>query len=291
MQYAQLRAFHAVALHGGFSRAAEALNLTQPAISDQVRRLEQEFSVSLFDRRPRSVELTAIGRKLLSATRRFFDAEQEAGDILSAARSLSAGSLTLYTDAPYLAMRLIAEFRKNHPGIEIKVLTGNAEHCLESVLDYRADVAISAATRQDARLTSLPLHREPLAAVMIPDHPLAAAGSIKLTELTREPLIFREARSVTRRLFEDDLARRGITCLPALEVEGREALVEAVASGLGIGVMAPSELGSDRRLVSVPISDARSVMTDSLVRLAERPPSAIIDAVFDVAERMSPVSG
>ena len=291
MQYAQLRAFHAVALHGGFSRAAEALNLTQPAISDQVRRLEQEFAVSLFDRRPRSVELTAIGRKLLSATRRFFDAEQEARDILTAARSLSAGSLTLYTDAPYLAMRLIAEFRKDHPGIEIKVLTGNAEHCLESVLDYRADVAISAATRQDARLTSLPLHREPLAAVMVPDHPLAAKDSIRLAELTREPLIFRESRSVTRRLFEDDLARRGITCVPALEVEGREARVEAVASGLGIGVMAPSELGGDRRLVSVPISDARSIMTDSLVRLAERPPSAIIDAVFAVAERMSPAAG
>ena len=291
MQYAQLRAFHAVALHGGFSKAAEALNLTQPAISDQVRRLEQEFAVSLFDRKPRSVELTAIGRKLLSATRRFFDAEQEAGDILSAARSLSAGSLTLYTDAPYLAMRLIAEFRRDHPGIEIKVLTGNAEHCLESVLDYHADVAITSETRQDARLTSLPLHREPLAAVLTPDHSLAAAGSIRLAELIREPLIFREPRSVTRRLFEDDLARRGITCVPALEVEGREALVEAVASGLGVGVMAASELGGDQRLVSVPISDAKSIMTEALVRLAERPPSAIIDAVFDVAERMSPAGG
>ena len=74
MQYARLRAFHAVATHGGFSRAAEALNLTQPAVSDQVRLLEQEFSVSLFDRKPRAVELTAIGRRLLAATRRFFDA-------------------------------------------------------------------------------------------------------------------------------------------------------------------------------------------------------------------------
>jgi aminoethylphosphonate catabolism LysR family transcriptional regulator len=291
MQYAQLRAFHAVALHGGFSKAAEALHLTQPAISDQVRRLEQEFGVSLFDRRPRSVEPTAIGRRLLAATRRFFDAEQEARDILTAARSLSAGSLTMYTDAPYLAMRLIAEFRKRHPGIEIKVLTGNAEHCLESVLDFRADVAISAATRQDARLTSLPLHREPLAAVMVPDHPLASAESIRLAELVREPLIFREPLSVTRRLFEDDLARRGISCVPAMEVESREALVEAVSSGLGIGVMAPSELGRDRRLVSVPISDAKSIMTDSLVKLADRPPSAIIDAVFDVAAELTSAGG
>ena len=284
MQYAQLRAFHAVALHGGFSRAAEALHLTQPAISDQVRRLEHEFGVSLFNRRPRSVEPTSIGRKLLTVTRRFFEAEQEAGEILSAAGSLSAGSLTMHADAPYLAMPLIAEFRRHYPGIEIKVLTGNAEQCLDSVLDYRADVAISAATRQDARLHSIPLHREALSAVLTPDHPLAAAGETSLAELSREPLIFREPRSVTRRLFEDDLARAAITCIPAVEVESREALVEAVAAKLGVGVMAASELGADRRLVSIPITDSQSIMTDALVRLAERPPSAIIDAVFAVAE-------
>ncbi len=285
--YAPLRAFHAVALHGGFSKAAAALHLTQPAISDQVRRLEGDFGVSLFNRRPRAVELTPIGRRLLIATRRFFDAEKDARDILSAARSLSTGSLTMHADAPYLAMPLIAEFRKQYPGIEIKVLTGNAEQCVESVLDYRADVAISAATRQDARLHSFPLHREPLSAILTPDHPFASAGKTSLAELSHEPLIFREPRSVTRRLLEDDLARAGITCIPAVEVESREALVEAVASKLGVGVMAASELGADQRLVSVPITDSKSIMTDSLVRLADRPPSVIIDAVFAIAAKMA----
>lgn len=284
MNYAQLRAFHAVANHGGFSKAAAALHLTQPAISDQVRRLEQEYGVSLFNRRPRNVELTPIGRRLLAVTRRFFEAEGEAREILSAARSLSAGSLTIFADAPYLAMRLIAEFVNEHPGIDIKVQTGNAEFCLDSVLEFRADVAISAATRPDARLHYLQLHSEPLVVVMTPKHRLARKRKVTLAQLAEEPLIFREPESVTRQLFLTDLASAGVSCKPAVEVDGREALVEAAAADLGIGVVSASEFADDRRLVAVNIADSHSLMTESLVKLSERPPSAAIDAIFKVAK-------
>ncbi len=284
MNYAQLRAFHAVANHGGFSRAAAALHLTQPAISDQVRRLEQDYGVSLFNRRPRHVELTGIGRRLLAVTRRFFEAEDEAREILSAARSLSAGSLTIFADAPYLAMHLIAEFGKLHPGIDIRVQTGNAEFCLDSVLDFRADVAISAATRPDTRLHYLPLHSEPLVAIMTPNNRLARKRRVTLAQLAEEPLIFREPASVTRQLFQSDLASAGVSCKPAVEVDGREALVEAAAANLGIGVVSTSEFAGDRRLVAVKIADSHSLMTESLVKLSERPPSAAIDAVFKVAD-------
>ena len=284
MNYAQLRAFHAVANHGGFSRAAAALNLTQPAVSDQVRRLEQDYGVTLFHRKPRDVELTPIGRRLLTVTRRFFEAEDEAREILSAAASLSAGSLTIFADAPYLAMHLIAEFVRQHPGIDIKIQTGNAEQCLDSVLEFRADVAISAAKRPDARLHYLPLHSEPLVAIMTPAHRLTARRKVKLAQLAEEPLIFREPESVTRQLFQADLARTGVSCTPAIEVDGREALVEAAAAELGIGILAASELAGDRRLVAIPIGDSRSLMTESLVKLAERPPSAAIEAIFKVAE-------
>ncbi len=287
MQYAQLRAFHNVALYGGFSRAAEALNLTQPAISDQVRRLEQEFSVSLFNRRPRAVELTPIGRRLLTVTRQFFEAEHEAMEVLSAAGSLNAGSLTIHADAPFLAMRLVADFGRHYPGIDVRVQTGNAEQCLDSVLDYRADIAISAATRPDTRLNYRLLHSEPLVAVMTPVHRLAAAETVTLVDMAAEPLIFREPDSVTRQLFQDDLARAGLSCRPAIEVDSREALVEAAAANLGIGVMGASEHSADRRLVLKRISDSKSRMTESVVKLADRPPSAIIDAVFAVAERFS----
>ena len=85
-------------------------------------------------------------------------------------------------------------------------------------------------------------------------------------------------------MFERDLAAAGVSCKPAVEVDGREALVEAVAANLGIGVVSKSELADDRRLVAVTIADSDSLMTESLVRLADRPPSAAIDAVFKVAE-------
>jgi len=83
MRYAQLRAFHNVAIHGGFSRAAEALRLSQPAISDQVRRLEEEYDILLFDRSKRKVTITVKGAELLSITRKMFDQEQQAREFLS----------------------------------------------------------------------------------------------------------------------------------------------------------------------------------------------------------------
>ena len=92
MSYSQLRAFHAVAVHGGFSKAAAKLNLTQPAISDQVRKLEERFDVVLFDRRKRTVRVTDLGRRLLEVTRRMFEMESEALELLTESRALRTGT-------------------------------------------------------------------------------------------------------------------------------------------------------------------------------------------------------
>ena len=97
MQYAQLRAFHAVAEHGGFSKAAQALSLTQPAISDHVRRLEQDFGVKLFERGPRGVEPTELGRRLFSVTRQMLSCERDARQLLDSASGLESGTLEYST--------------------------------------------------------------------------------------------------------------------------------------------------------------------------------------------------
>src|SRR6478735_1544640 len=98
MRYVQLRAFHHVAISGGFSKAAEALHLTQPAISDQVRRLEEEYDVALFSRRHRQIVLTPAGTRLLALTHRLFGAEGEALDMLQEERALRTGSLRIVAD-------------------------------------------------------------------------------------------------------------------------------------------------------------------------------------------------
>ncbi len=282
MQHAQLRAFNAVAEHGGFSKAAHALNLTQPALSDHVRHLEQEFGVTLFHRRARSVELTELGRRLLSVTQQMFGCERAARDLLTSASTLVTGSLSLAADAPDLAIKLIAAFRLRHPGILVTVSIANAQVCMERVLSNTVDAAITAAPQADNRLQSITLRRGPLVAMVPTASPLAARRGLRIAELAGQPLVFREPRSVTQRLLEDELVRAGLRVDPVLLVEGREALEEAVAHGLGLGVIARAEFNGDRRITILPLTDCRAEMAESLVRLADRPPSRLLDALFAI---------
>ncbi len=280
MQHAQLRAFHAVAEHGGFSKAALALHLTQPALSDHVRRLEQEFGVTLFHRRARIVEPTELGRRLLIVTRQMFGCEQAARDILTSASSLVTGSLSLAADAPDLAIKLVAAFRAQHPGILITLAIANAQSCMELVLSNTVDAAITGALQVDNRLQTRVLRREPLVAMVPSASPLARKRRLSIADLAAQPVVFREARSVTQKLFEEELVRHALRVDPVLLVEGREALEEAVAHGLGVGVIARAEFNGDRRIAVVPLQDCRAEMVESLVRLADRPPSRLLDALF-----------
>lgn len=117
MRYVQLRAFHHVALAGSFSQAARALHLTQPAISDQVRWLEEEYDVALFVRKRRQIELTAAGSRLLAATHRLFDAEGEALEVLQEERSLRAGMLRIAADSVDHVLDVLTVFQARFPGI------------------------------------------------------------------------------------------------------------------------------------------------------------------------------
>lgn len=282
MQISQLRAFQAVAETGGFSKAAVSLHLTQPAVSDHVRRLEQEFGVTLFHRSGRSVELTELGRRLLIATRQLFGYERHARDILSAASMLTSGVLTLVADAPDLAVQLSAAFRARYPGVMVSLSIANAEVCIERVLSNVADAAVTAAPQIDSRIRSQVLRREPLMALVPAGNVLARRRQITFEDLIQHPLISREARSVTQRLFESELERHALRAEPSMRVEGREALLQAVAHGIGVGVIARAEFSGDPRCRVIPLVDCHAEMVESLVCLTDRPPSRLIDALFDI---------
>ena len=115
MRYVQLRAFHNVAIHGGFSRAADALALTQPAVSDQVRKLEEAYDVLLFNRQKKQVTLTQAGRQLLELTRRMFDNEQQVLELLEESRVVQSGTLRIIVDAAYHLLPILSLFRERFP--------------------------------------------------------------------------------------------------------------------------------------------------------------------------------
>ncbi|HCL3930538.1 LysR family transcriptional regulator, partial [Pseudomonas aeruginosa] len=183
VSHAQLKAFHAVAVYGSFTRAAERLFLTQPAVSDQVRKLEERYGVLLFHRNKRSVRLSELGERLLAVTQRLFAIEAEAEELLSASSALQTGTLTLAVDAPVHVLPQIARFCERYPGIAVRVETGNTDESLQRLFSYQADLALLGRDVSDERLLSLTLRNDPIVAFVSLSHPWAGRESIRLADL------------------------------------------------------------------------------------------------------------
>ncbi len=283
MRYVQLRAFHNVAVRGGFSRAAEALHLTQPAISDQVRKLEDEYDLILFNRRKKQVSLTNAGQRLLEITRRLFEVEKQAHDMLSESRSLRSGLLRVIADSAHHALPVIGKFRERYPGIELSIHAGNSEDVLSHLLNYEAEIGILGEVPEGENFEVIRLSSSPLIAFAAADHPLADDGSVTLKALARQMLVLREPGSKTRSSIEVAAAERGIKLKASIEAEGREAVREIVAISGGVGIVSAAEFGRDPRLVPLRISDCEVMLDEALICLAERAGSKLINAFLDSA--------
>jgi len=283
MYYYQLRAFHAVATYGGFSKAARKLNISQPAISDQVRKLEGWFNIRLFERKRRSVVPTELGLRLFELTKRMFELENEAVELLSESEALRTGSLRMAADAPLHSVNLIGAFRDAYPGISLKFSIGNADDVLSWLYDFNADVAVLVDVPDDPRLQSMPLRTDPLVAFVPKSHRWAKRRTITLKELCSEPLVMREQGSKTRLTFEQELEEKQISIEIALEAEGRAAAREAVAAGIGAGVVSKADFGFDSRLMAITLSDSNASMTENLVCLKERAKLRTVAAFWELA--------
>lgn len=282
--HAQLKAFHAVAVHGNFTRAAERLFLSQPAVSDQVRKLEEHYGVQLFHRTKRSVQLSELGERLLAITQRLFAAEGEAEELLSSSRALRSGQLTLAVDSPVHVLPYIARFNARYPGIRISLVTGNTDEALGRLFDYRADLAVLGRPVEDERLLCRTLSRGPLVAFVARSHPWAQRQDIVLADLDDLPMVLREQGSMTRQLLEEEMQQAGLRLRPAIEVEGREAVRELVLAGMGVGVVSAAELGEHPQVHALPIRDCRRQMTETLVCLREQRTRRIIDTFLQMVD-------
>ncbi|WP_027145265.1 LysR substrate-binding domain-containing protein [Mesorhizobium sp. WSM3626] len=287
MRYVQLRAFHQVAISGGFSRAAEALFLTQPAISDQVRKLEEEYDVLLFNRNKKQVTLTHSGQKLLEITHRMFDTEQQALELLTESRALRSGTLRIVADAAHHLLHILGSFRARYPGVQVSVRAGNTETVISSLFSYDADIGVLGEVPTGRDFEVLKLNSTPIIAFASVDHPLAASKSLTLKQLAQESLVMRERGSKTRQKLEDLAAASKIELRPVIEAEGREAVREIVASGAGIGFVSAAEFGQDSRLVPIAIEAPETLMDEALICLRERSGGKLVRAFLDMARSMS----
>ncbi len=276
MNHAQLKAFHAVAREGGFSAAARAEGLSQPNLTVQVRALEKSYQVPLFHRRGRNVSLTHAGEELYSIAQRYFSIEREAREFLLAEGGLSRGRISIAADGPFHLMPLIRGIRDELPGLEIVVSVGNSAEVLDSLLNYEAEFGLLSEYRMDDRLAVLSAMRHPIVLMIPAGHPWAGRPSVSITELQDMPMVLREKGSSTRRTFETALSAAGISPKVVLEIGSREAVREAVATGLGLGVVQEPELGEDARIAHATIEDADLQATELIVCLEERRTSPVM---------------
>ena len=279
MPYAQLRAFHAVATHGGFTRAAAALHLTQPAISDQVRKLEAAYDIRLFDRSRRRVRLTRAGAALLAITNRMFDAKAQAMDYLNETRALAEGTLRLVVDSAYHITPVLRAFQARYPQIKITLSVGNSGDVLAALRGYTAEIGVLGERPKGDEFVLHPLGETPLIAFAARAGAYGTRTRMTYAELAEAPLVMREPGSKTRQRLE---AVAGP--LPAAIVaEGREAVREIVAAGNGIGFVSTAEFGQDARLHPIALPAPAPTMPESLVCLKARQDRRLIRAFMELA--------
>lgn len=281
---AELKAFDATARTGSMSAAARLLGIRQPTVSAHIAGLEKRFGVELFVRRPRGVELTTFGMALYEVSNRVYQAEQQAALLLLGARSQYEGHLKVAAVGPYNVLPMVKRYRTLYPRIRIAINVGDSRQIVGNILDHRADVGVMLHAVDDARVHCIPYRRQPLIVFAAATHPLASLKTMVLSDLESQEFVLREQGSQTRSVFESGLAAAGVRVRSTLEVGSREAVREAVAQGLGLGVVAQTAFVPDARLVVLPISDMALSTHVHVICLAERTAAPLIAHFLAVVE-------
>jgi aminoethylphosphonate catabolism LysR family transcriptional regulator len=283
---AELKAFDATARSGSMSAAARLLGIRQPTISAHVAGLERRFGVELFVRRGRGVELTTFGHALHEVSNRIYRAEQQAALLLLSARSQYEGHLKISAVGPYNVLPMVRSYRTLFPKIRMAVGVGDSRQIVEGILDHRDDVGVLLHAVNDERVCCVPYRRQALIVFASVTHPLARLRDLQLSDLEGQEFVLREQGSQTRSVFEAGLAAAGVRVRSSLEIGSREAVREAVAQGLGLGVVAQTAFVPDARLVVLPITDMTLSTHVHVICLAERQAAPLISGFLQVVDQL-----
>jgi DNA-binding transcriptional LysR family regulator len=254
----QMRIFEAVASYGSMSRAATALNLTQPAISMQMKQLEEQIGVPLIEQIGKRLFLTEAGTEMRAHAQRFITQTLSLKASMEQFRGLHRGLLRIavVSTANYFLPPLIAALSEQHPGVRVNLQVANRESVLAALADNRTDLAITGRPPDGDELVSQHFMDNPLVVIAPPSHPLVGTGSIPLQRMGEEQLVLREAGSGTRAAVERQFMEHGVDYLPGCELNTNEAIKLAVQAGLGLGVVSAQTIELEcqaGRLVVLPV--------------------------------------
>lgn len=280
----------AVIDRGSFSAAAEALGISQPAVSSQIRSLEERLGERLLDRSGRGVRVTEAGRVVERYARQVMaleDAlERELGDVDGRiAGRLELGSST--GPGEVLLPGVLGRFRQAHPDVTVSLVVHDSRTICDMVLEGVLDLGIVGAVREQRGLTFTPFLRDELVVITPPSHPLAAASAISLHDLAATELISQQAGSGVRDTLEAAFRAAGLPIVrSSMELGLQQSVKAAVLEGLGVTVISRGAVTAeiaDGRLVAVPVQGADLVRDFSTVRAAGRTPARLTTAFLAFA--------
>jgi DNA-binding transcriptional LysR family regulator len=235
----QLAVFESVARHLSYTKAAEEMYLSQPAVSMQIRQLEDVVGLPLFERLGKKIHLTEAGRELYHSAQLIGRQLKEAEEVLSALKGLNKGRLavSVASTANYFATRLLAAFKQQYEGVAVSLDVTNRRTLLRQLEHNEVDLVIMGRPPEDADLVAEPFMDNPLVVIARAGHPLADQRAIPMSRLADELFVVRERGSGTRIAMEKSFAEQGRSLRSGMEMSSNEAIKQAVEAGLGLGIV------------------------------------------------------
>jgi DNA-binding transcriptional LysR family regulator len=235
----QLEVFAAVARHASFSRAADELHLTQPAVSMQIKQLEGNLGLPLFEQLGKKIFLTEAGREMYDCSRRVAQILNETDDVLQDMKGIKRGRLeiSVATTANHFATRLLAGFSKRFDGLAVSLDVTNRQTLLQQLQKIERDLVIMGQPPDESDLVAEPFLENPLVVIAPPEHPLTQQKRISITRLSKDPFVVREPGSGTRGAAERFFAEAGEDFPMGMEMSSNGAIKHAVEAGLGLAVV------------------------------------------------------
>ncbi len=244
--FRQFEVFEAIARLGNFTRASEELHLTQPTVSMQMKKLVDAVGLPLYEKIGRKIQLTTAGQELAATAREILQSLERYNMTVADMQGMRKGKLrlTVTTTAKYFAPRLLGDFSRIHPDIEVSLKVTNRQKVLERAAENLDDLYILCEPASHIPLVSRPFLENSLIVLAPPTHPLVGVCKIPIARLATEPFLMREPGSGTRMMVEQMFGSHGIKPNIRMELGSNEAIKQAILGGLGISVLSSHTLNA-----------------------------------------------
>ena len=255
----QIEVFNAVARLRNYTRAAEELHMSQPAVSMQIKQLEDSVGLPLFEQIGKKISLTHAGKHMYSYGRNMADLLEEADEVFEAIKGVERGALSISvaTTASHFATRLLAEFSKQHSGITISLDITNREALRRQLERNERDLVIMGQPPEGIEVTAEAFMENPLVMIAPANHPLVGEKNISLDHFTNEQFVVREQGSGTRYAIERFFEQHGVNFNTGIEMTSNEAIKQAVEAGLGLGIVSIHTLELELETQRIKLLDVR----------------------------------